>query len=212
MKKTIINNNKDLLDKEFECVLIGAGGFAREILAEVYLQYKITLKCYVDDEYWHNGLYKISQFNPENQKALIAVGNPSDKIKLINKLPKHTKYWNYISPNAYVNGLKLGVGNFICAGVIITTNVSIGNHIHLNLQTTIGHDSILDDYVTTAPSVNISGNVSIGKAVYLGTKSCIREKTKICENVILGMNAGVVSDIVESGVYVGTPAKRIKNI
>jgi serine acetyltransferase len=50
----------------------------------------------------------------------------------------------------------------------------------------------------------------VGKGVYLGTKSCIREKISICDNVILGMNAGVVSDIQESGVYVGTPAKKIK--
>lgn len=198
------------LDRQLEPVLIGAGGFAREIVAEVFLQTKMQLKCFVDDEYWADGLYKISEFNPESQSALIAVGNPEDKIKLLGKLPENTKFWNYISPKAYVNNLTLGVGNFICAGVIITTNVKIGNHVHLNLQTTVGHDSVLGDFVTTAPSVNISGNVTVGKGVYLGTKSCIREKISICDNVVLGMNAGVVSDIEESGVYVGTPAKKIK--
>jgi sugar O-acyltransferase (sialic acid O-acetyltransferase NeuD family) len=212
MENTSIIKEKNSLEEQFEYVLIGAGGFAREIVAEVYLQKKIKLKCFVDDEYWVEGLYKISEFNHQTQKAIIAVGNPADKIKLLAKLPKQTKFWNYISPNAYIGDLKLGAGNFICAGVIITTNVTIGNHVHLNLQTTIGHDSLLGDYVTTAPSVNISGNVTIGKAVYLGTKSCIREKISICDNVILGMNAGVISDIEESGIYVGTPAKKIRTI
>lgn len=210
MENTDRIKEETALDRQLEPVLIGAGGFAREIVAEVFLQKKMQLKCFVDDEYWVDGLYKISEFNPESQSALIAVGNPADKIKLLGKLPENTKFWNYISPNAYVNNLTLGTGNFICAGVIITTNVKIGNHVHLNLQTTIGHDSVLGDFVTTAPSVNISGNVTIGKGVYLGTKSCIREKISICDNVILGMNAGVVSDIQESGVYVGTPAKKIK--
>jgi|LakMenE01Jun11ns_1017448.scaffolds.fasta_scaffold9706962_2 sugar O-acyltransferase (sialic acid O-acetyltransferase NeuD family) len=210
MENTDRIKEETALDRQLEPVLIGAGGFAREIVAEVFLQKKMQLKCFVDDEYWVDGLYKISEFNPESQSALIAVGNPADKIKLLGKLPENTKFWNYISPNAYVNNLTLGTGNFICAGVIITTNVKIGNHVHLNLQTTIGHDSVLGDFVTTAPSVNISGNVIVGKGVYLGTKSCIREKISICDNVILGMNAGVVSDIQESGVYVGTPAKKIK--
>lgn len=210
MENTDRIKEETALDRQLEPVLIGAGGFAREIVAEVFLQTKMRLKCFVDDEYWVDGLYKISEFNPESQSALIAVGNPADKIKLLGKLPENTKFWNYISPNAYVNNLTLGTGNFICAGVIITTDVKIGNHVHLNLQTTIGHDSVLGDFVTTAPSVNISGNVTIGKGVYLGTKSCIREKISICDNVVLGMNAGVVSDIEESGVYVGTPAKKIK--
>jgi hypothetical protein len=154
------------LNMILEPVLIGAGGFAREIVAEVRLQTKLNLKCYVDDEYWTDGLYKISEFNPKTQSALIAVGNPADKMKLLSKLPENTSFWNYISPNAYVNNLSLGVGNFICAGVIITTDVKIGNHVHLNLQTTVGHDSVLGDFVTTAPSVNISGNVNVGKGVY----------------------------------------------
>jgi sugar O-acyltransferase (sialic acid O-acetyltransferase NeuD family) len=198
------------LNMILEPVLIGAGGFAREIVAEVRLQTKLNLKCYVDDEYWTDGLYKISEFNPKTQSALIAVGNPADKMKLLSKLPENTSFWNYISPNAYVNNLSLGVGNFICAGVIITTDVKIGNHVHLNLQTTVGHDSVLGDFVTTAPSVNISGNVNVGKGVYLGTACCIREKINICDDAIIGMNASVVKDITESGTYVGIPAKKIK--
>ena len=201
---------ENILNRQLEPVLIGAGGFAREIVAEVYLQNKFNLKCFVDDEYWVDGLYKISEFNPETQSALIAVGNPADKMKLLSKLPENTKFWNYISPNAYVNNLSLGKGNFICAGVIITTDVKIGNHVHLNLQTTVGHDSVLGDFVTTAPSVNISGNVNIGKGVYLGTACCIREKINICDDAVIGMNASVVKDITESGTYVGIPAKKIK--
>lgn len=210
MENTDRIKEETALESQLEPVLIGAGGFAREIVAEVYLQTKKELKCFVDDEYWVDGLYKISEFNPESQGALIAVGNPEDKIKLLSKLPKNTEFWSYISPNAYVNDLTLGIGNFIFAGVIITSNVKIGNHVHLNLQTTIGHDSILGDFVTTAPSVNISGNVTIGNGVYLGTKSCVKEKISICDNVILGMKTGVVKNIEESGTYVGTPAKKIK--
>lgn len=197
--------NQNILER----VIIGAGGFAREVQAEVKKQYGQECKMFVDDEYWKEGLFKISDFNPTIYSAILAVGNPVDKKILLAKLPENTMFWNYISPNAYVGDLKMGKGNFICAGVIITTNVVIGNHVHLNLQTTVGHDVIIGDFSTTAPSVNISGNVNIGSGVYLGTKSCIKEKISICDDVIVGLNAGVVNNIIESGIYVGTPAIKL---
>lgn len=196
--------------RQLEPVLIGAGGFAREISGEVKLNYANSLKMYVDDEYWVEGLYRISEFDPETQSALIAVGNPADKKALLAKLPENTEFWNYISPRAYINSMKMGKGNFICAGTIITVNVTLGDHVHLNLNTTIGHDTVLGNFVTTAPNVNISGNVTIKDGVYLGTASCVREKLTICQDVILGMSASVVKDIYESGTYVGVPAKKIK--
>jgi sugar O-acyltransferase (sialic acid O-acetyltransferase NeuD family) len=202
--------NEKEVSRQLEPVIIGAGGFAREVQLEVSKQYGNLLNMYVDDQYWVEGLFKISEFNPEKQSALIAVGSPADKKTLLDKLPKNTTFWNYVSPRAYVGDLKMGTGNFICAGVIITSNVTIGNHVHLNLQTTVGHDSVIGDFVTTAPSVNISGNVTIANNVYLGTKSCVKEKLSICEFVILGMNAGVINNIEESGIYIGTPARKLQ--
>ena len=212
IKPSIPQIEQDFKDehKLLEPVIIGAGGFAREIFAEVKLQYGKELKMYVDDEYLQDGLYKLSDFDSKAQSALIGVGNPIDKQSLIGKLPNDTVFWNYISPRAYVNNLKMGYGNFICAGTIITTNVKLGNHVHLNLNTTVGHDAILGDFVTTAPNVNISGNVTIKDGVYLGTACCIKEKITICENVILGMNSTVVKNIEEEGTYIGTPIKKIK--
>lgn len=195
--------------RQLEPVIFGAGGFAREVQAEVKKYCGDVLKMYVDDQYWVEGLFRISEFDPEYQAMLIAVGNPDDKRKLLAKLPENTIFWNYTSPNAYVGDVKMGTGNFICAGVIITTNVTIGNHVHLNLQTTVGHDSVIGDFSTTAPSVNISGNVNIGSGVYLGTKCSIREKISICDDVVIGLNSGVVKDIVESGIYIGTPATKL---
>jgi sugar O-acyltransferase (sialic acid O-acetyltransferase NeuD family) len=205
--QNVENNNPK---RQLEPVLIGAGGFAREVAGDIKFHFGNVVKMFVDDEYWREGLYKISQFNPASQSALIAVGSPADKKKLLAKLPKDTTFWNYISPKAYFNELDMGYGNIICAGTIITVNVKLGNHVHLNLHTTVGHDAVIGDFVTTAPNVNISGNVIVGNGVYLGTACCIREKLNICDDAIVGMNASVVKDITESGTYVGIPAKKIK--
>ena len=82
--------------------------------------------------------------------------------------------------------------------------------IQLNLHTTIGHDCIINDFFTTAPGVKISGNSMIGKCVYFGSNSSIKQKLKVCDNVTIGLNSGVVKDINESGIYGGVPVKKIK--
>jgi UDP-3-O-[3-hydroxymyristoyl] glucosamine N-acyltransferase len=60
------------------------------------------------------------------------------------------------------------------------------------------------------PCSVVSGNCTIGNRVYLGTNSSIREKIEICDDVTIGLNSGVVKNIKESGVYVGSPSKKIK--
>lgn len=190
-------------------VFIGYGGFCREIIAD--MGYK--LKCFVDDKFHVEGeTYRLSEFDPSKYEALIVVGDPKLRKSIADNLPKETKFWNYISKHAVImdNFKSIGLGNIICAGTIITTNVSIGNHVQLNLSTTVGHDTVISDYVTTAPDVSISGNVDIGDCVYFGTKSSVREKVTICSNTIFGLNSGIVSNITEVGTYVGTPCRKIK--
>lgn len=190
-----------------EKVLIGFGSFAEEIIDDI----GYPIKCFVDDEYAEYGkTYKISEFDSKKYEALICVADPILKENFVNKLPKDTIFWNHISKYAIISQLtRIGFGNIICAGVIITTNVSIGNHVHLNLLTTVSHDVNIGNYVTTAPSVNISGHVNISDKVYIGTNSAIRQKINICKNVTIGLNSGVVKNITESGTYIGTPAIKL---
>jgi UDP-3-O-[3-hydroxymyristoyl] glucosamine N-acyltransferase len=60
------------------------------------------------------------------------------------------------------------------------------------------------------PGAVVSGNVIIGDKVYMGTNSSIRQKIKVCNDVIIGLNAGVIKNIEESGTYTGTPTKKLK--
>jgi sugar O-acyltransferase (sialic acid O-acetyltransferase NeuD family) len=191
--------------------LIGAGGFANEVKAHIR---DFTMKCFVDSKYFkpnHENIYPLSEFDPEEYEVLVAVGNPKDRFDIIQKLPKNTKYFTFIHPTAQIlgNDVYIGKGSIVCAGSILTTNVKIGDHAHLNLQTTIGHDCLIGDYFTTAPGVKASGNCQISDLVYLGTNSSIREKIEICNDVTIGLNSGVVKNITEPGVYVGTPAAKI---
>ena len=195
--------------------IIGAGGFGREVYWGLDMMERVNTVFFVDDMYWDDSDEKIlplSSFDPNKYEVVVAIGDPTLRSELINRLPKDTKYFTYIHPSVQILGgdVSIGEGSIICAGSILTTNIKIGKHAHLNLHTTIGHDCIIDDYFTTAPGVKISGNCNIGKRVYFGTNSSVREKINIMDDVTVGLNSGVVKHINESGVYVGLPSKKIK--
>jgi sugar O-acyltransferase (sialic acid O-acetyltransferase NeuD family) len=194
-----------------EKVLIGAGGFAREIRAHMN---NFSMKCFVDDKYYKensDNILPISQFDETKYQALVAVGDPRDRFDIVQRLPNNTQYFTFIHPSALVlgNDVEIGEGSIICAGVIITTNVKVGKHTHLNLQTTIGHDCTIGDYFTTAPGVNISGNCKIYDMVYVGTNAALRQELTIHSGATIGLNAGVVKHIEDSGTYTGVPAKKL---
>lgn len=192
--------------------LIGAGGFAREVKHHMGDPEMIS---FVDDKYWDGSkknILPISEFDPDKYTVLIAVGDPSDRESIMRSLPERTRYFSFVHPSAQIldSTVEIGEGSIICANCIITTNVKIGSHCHLNLSTTIGHDCEIGDFFTTAPGVSVSGNNTIGDRVYLGTRASTKQKLKICNDVTIGLNCGVVSDIIEPGTYVGTPHKKIK--
>jgi sugar O-acyltransferase (sialic acid O-acetyltransferase NeuD family) len=195
--------------------IIGAGGFGREVYWSLSLMERVNTVFFVDDKYWdgsNNLILPLSKFDPNEYKVVVAIGDPKDRFDIIERLPKETKYFTHIHPSVQILGddVEIGEGSIICAGTIITTNVKIGKHAHLNLQTTIGHDCETGDYFTTAPGVKISGNCKIDDLVYVGTNSSIKEKISIHSLVTIGLNSGVVKHIEETGVYVGCPAVKIK--
>jgi sugar O-acyltransferase (sialic acid O-acetyltransferase NeuD family) len=195
--------------------IIGAGGFAKEVYWSLPLNERADTKFFVDDKYFNgddDSILPLSKFNPNEYEVVVAIGNPKDRYDIVQRLPKETKYFTHIHPSVQILGddVEIGEGSIICVGTIITTNVKLGKHTHLNLQTTIGHDCVIGNYFTTAPGVKISGNCKIYDLVYIGTNSSIKEKISIHSLVTIGLNSGVVKHIEGPGVYVGTPAVKIK--
>ena len=147
--------------------------------------------------------------------CFIAVGSPSIKEKIVLQLKSHMKnctFPNLIHPNVLYDRrfgkLVLGEGNIICGGCILTTDILLKNFVHLNLGTTVGHDTIIGDYATISPKVAVSGNVCIGDRVFLGTGSNVLERLVISSDIVVGASATVITDLYEPGTYVGTPARR----
>jgi sugar O-acyltransferase (sialic acid O-acetyltransferase NeuD family) len=186
-------------------VLIGNGGHAREVMAQM----GVNLLRFVDDEYVDSDTLPLSQFDPIKHSAMVAVADSKDRFDIVQRLPKETKYFTWIHPTALLlnNDIEIGEGSFIGAYSILTTNIKLGNHSILNRGNHIGHDCMIGEYFSAMPNAVIGGNVEIGDRVYMGSCSNIREKIKISADCIIGMNGAVVKNILSPGTYLGVPAR-----
>jgi sugar O-acyltransferase (sialic acid O-acetyltransferase NeuD family) len=188
-------------------VLIGNGGHAREVMAQM----GIKLTRFVDDEFVDEDSLPISQFDPTKHAVMVAIANSKDRYDMVQKLPKETQFFTFIHPTALImDNVEIGEGSFIGAYSILTTNIKIGKHAILNRGNHIGHDCRIGNYFSAMPGSIVSGNVTIYGLVYMGTNSSIREKLSIHSLSTIGMNSAVIKNIEDSGTYVGCPAKNIK--
>ena len=90
-------------------------------------------------------------------------------------------------------------------------NIEIGNHVIINLDCTMGHDSIIEDYATILPSVNLAGNtITKKKYTTIGTGTKVIQGITIGENVIVGAGTVVIRDIEDNVTVVGNPARIVK--
>ncbi len=204
--------------------IYGAGGFGTEVLCLLKDFLSVSGKnledtavFMVDDLYYTQSkimgieVIRRSAFNVDEYSVVVAIGNPQDRKNAVRKLPADTEYVTLIHPSALLSDwVEIAEGSIITANSILTCNIKIGKHCHINLNTTIGHDCTIGDYFTAAPAVNISGHCTIGAGVYIGTNATIREGVNICDDVVIGMSAVVLNDVVEKGVYVGQPIKKLR--
>lgn len=122
------------------------------------------------------------------------------------------RFETIIHPTASVSKTaKLGNDTVIFQNVSITSNVRIGKHVMILPNSIISHDSIIGDYTTITGGVCISGNVKIGSSCYLGTNSCIKNNIIIEDNCLIGMGSVVLNNIKNNSVFVGNPAKFIRD-
>lgn len=204
--------------------IFGASGFSREV-ADICLELGCSNITFIDN-YPTDVTYfdfpviseeEVEKIDLENAYFAIGIGETSIREKIYNKFP-HLMYPNIIHPSATF-GYKMRDfientrGNIITAGVRITNNIVIGDFGIYNLNVSIGHDCIINNFVTISPGANVSGNVNIEKKAYIGTGSTILqgrsigEKIIIGENSIVGAGAVVVKSVPPNVVVKGIPAK-----
>ncbi len=151
--------------------------------------------------------------NINSVAAVCAVGSSSRKEFIEQVASPQIVFTSIIHPSAQLShGCILGEGAIICAGSIIATKTTIGNHVIINRGCLIGHHNSIGDYVTISPGANIAAKVHIGNSTYIGMGAIILDGISIGSNSIVGAGALVTRDVPDNVLVMGLPAKIVKNL
>ncbi|UKN01240.1 acetyltransferase [Paracrocinitomix mangrovi] len=206
-------------------LIIGTGGFATETL-EVILSLNNSEEVVFYDNIFDKreqlmfGKFQILHTRDElsnhlrdnSDNYVIGVGNPQKRKKIYAEInDMGGKPFIAISAKANVGHFNttIGQGTIVCGGTQITNNVKIGKGCLINLNVTIGHDTLIEDFVEICPGVNISGNCKIGEGVFIGTSAVILPGIKVGEESVIGAGAVVTKDVKAGTTVVGIPAKQV---
>ena len=209
-----------------EILIYGTGGFAREVkdVVDAVQENGGGIRCagFLDDTtrnhgQVHNGApvlggeEKVPEWR-DRARFLVGIGNPPVKKGVADKVQRLGGRFDTVFHPTVVKSrfVEFGEGTIVTAGVILTNQIRIVRHVILNLGVTVGHDCVLEDYVTVAPGVFISGNVHIDEGTDVGTGSSIIQGVKIGRWSVIGAGAVVTKDIPDNCTAVGVPAKVIK--
>lgn len=211
-----------------QLVIVGAGGFGRETADVVEAINAVSpeplwdLLGVVDDRPSDANLERLSKrglaylgtvkwllSNSPGGRYVVGIGAPAvrrgiaDEMDSAGLLPA-----TLVHPAATMGSdVSLGAGTVVCAGSRITTNIRVGRHVHVNPNVTIGHDTVLGDFVSLNPASSVSGDCSIGDGVLVGVGAVILNQVSVGPNTTVGAAACVVRDAPADVILKGVPAR-----
>ncbi len=203
--------------------LVGAGGLGRELEFWINLipveDRDYLIAGYIDDnpdalrnypsDYAVVG--NTRDFNyQKGDLVLLCIGNSTIKEELFNRLKDKVEFLTFISPLAKVSKFsKIGNGSIITPNCLITTNVTIGDFVLVNIGSQIGHDTAIGSFSSIMCNVDIGGNCIVGDHVFFGSNSVLIPDRKINNCITVGAGSLVINNLKQPGTYFGNPAKQI---
>ena len=204
--------------------IVGAGGFGRE----VYSWLRQTAE-------WETS-WKFAGFLDENDfqalpedfpasivgnplhfelkrgdQIVIAIGEPVARLKIAAALRERDAAFPLVRhPNASIGfGCHLGVGCILCPGAVLTTNVTLGDFVIMNVHASVGHDARLGAGTTLSGHVDVTGFADVGEGVFFGSHASVLPRAKIGAYAKIGAGSVVLRNVKAGATVMGVPAKQI---
>ena len=200
-------------------VLWGCGGHARSIANVLIKDEHSSAILFVDEKAQSDeSIYGYRVKKPEDYVVqsgdvyFFASGDATLRERLFGKLgEKENSLITIVSDSAEVSKYAMiGKGVFVGAYAYIGPEAIIGDNSIINSGSIVEHEVVIGKYSHIAPGSVVCGRTKIGERVLVGAGATIVDNVSVCDNVTIGAGATVIEDIIQPGIYVGSPAKRIK--
>ena len=210
-------------------VIIGAGGFGREVLDIFLAENKVSPRWeilgFIDENPQLFGevvngypvlgsLDWLGKTDINEIRVIVAIGDNKVRKKVVKKAESlGSNFCEAIHPDAIMTPfVSMGEGVIIAAGAILTNQIRIGNHVIINVNATIGHDAVIEDFVNINPGAHINGNNRVEEGAYIGSGAVTIQNITIGRWSIIGAGAVIIENTSERVIAVGVPAKPIRSL
>lgn len=207
-------------------IVIGAKGFAKEVLEVLYSQNKLKKLVFFDNIstevpellFGHFPVLKNenevkTHFKTHGTQFTLGLGNPKHRFQMAELL----KSWggeltSVISDQTEIGhyDISIGDGCNIMPNTIIANGSQIGQGCIIYYNTIVTHDCIVGDFAELSPGATLLGGCQIGSFSQIGSNATILPGIKIGKNVVIGAGAVVKIDVPDNATAVGVPARVLK--
>jgi sugar O-acyltransferase (sialic acid O-acetyltransferase NeuD family) len=209
-------------------IVVGAGGFGRETIDAVMAvnaaaaEPPWNLAGVVDDAPSDINRSRLAELGvpylgtcdaaisgSERPRFVVAIGSPRVRRVLADRFEAAGFPPAVITHPAASIGrrCRLGDGTIVLAGARLTTNISLGRHVHVNPNATVGHDTVLGDFVSLNPACSISGDCRVGEGTLVGVGAVVLHQLVVGSEAVVGAGACVVRAVPDRATVKGVPAR-----
>lgn len=200
-----------------ELVVLGAGGFAAEVIEAAEQAGLVVTRLYDDDSAALGRIVigkpcvgSVAEFLQQAPATYVfAIGNNQARQKLSARLDAagHVPI-SVIHPSASVSRTAVvEAGAYVGAGAFVGPKVRLGRHCIVNWHVSVGNDAQIGDWAQLCPGVRVSGFVRIGPGVFVGSNAVVAPGVSIGEWAKLGASSFAVRDVAAGKLAVGVPAR-----
>lgn len=207
-----------------ELVIIGCGGFGREVWSLVAALRAAgspwRVAGFVDDAPSPANLRLVERLGSAvigavgvlrsgRRAAVAAVGDPATRRRIVHGLAGADLEWPVlIHPDSTVGtDVSIGAGSVIAAGARLSVHIDVGPHVHVDQNATVGHDGRIGAFARLNPQACLSGAVTVGDEVLVGANATILPGLSVGDGAVVGAGAVVVRDVAATAVVKGVPAR-----
>jgi sugar O-acyltransferase (sialic acid O-acetyltransferase NeuD family) len=206
-----------------QVLIIGAGGWGREVLSQMQGDpdhgRKWVVKGFLDSRTQVlDGLGcdvavlgdPMTHVPAPDEAFVCAMGDPRARHQYAQPILSKDGKFIPIRTGAYVSPrVHYGTGSFLCHRVQISPDVSIGDFANVHTQTVIGHDVRIGSYAQIGAMVFIGGGTQIGDFAIIHPHATILPGIEIGEGATVGAGAVVVKRVPAGATVFGNPARTI---
>lgn len=202
-------------------VIVGAGGFGREIcsVAKTALGYgtEFTVKGFLDrkpDALGGKAGYPPVLGAPETYAIepedvfFVALGNLRLRRKNADLIASRGgTFLTLIHPSASLGtNVTIGAGCYIAHNAVLTADVTVGDNVCVFHGTVIGHDCRIGSCSHVSSLVFLGGGVQVGEGVTIHPGVRVASFKRIGDGATLGIGSVVLANVRERTTAFGNPA------